>query len=365
MTTTIVHLTYSLGFGGLEQVIINLINCSQHYDARHVIITLKDELDLVDSINSDVAVHTLNKKDGNDLNSHIRLFKLLRTIRPDVLQTYNFGTIEYHLTGKLAGVKTQIHSDHGRGGDSSNGLGRKQNYLRKICAKTIDNYVVVSPDLYQWGETVLQLEARQLKLIFNGVDVDRYQPDNSKEKDGVDFNICTVGRAHPIKNQSLLIHAFIRANEISANFSKASLTIIGDGPILEDLRTEVKSLGFDHRITLPGYRKDIPSIMQASNLFVLSSDYEAMPMTILEAMACELPVICTDVGGARYLLSENEGWLVEKGDKEDMAQAMLACFNNQGLAREKSLAGREKVVGNYSIKNMVAEYMTLYGAEEK
>lgn len=364
MTTTIVHLTYSLGFGGLEQVIVNLINSSQNYDVNHVIISLKDELDLVNSIEANVTVHTLNKKDGNDFSSHINLFKLLRRIKPDVIQTYNFGTIEYHLTSKLAGVKKQVHSDHGRGGDHSNGLGRKQNLLRKVCAKVMDYYIVVSPDLYEWGKKTLKLDIKQLKLIFNGVDVERYQPkDKQKTPNSYEsFSICTVGRAHPIKNQSLLIRAFLRANELNEKFSTAHLTIVGDGPILNELRAEVTALGLDHRILLPGYRKDIPKIMQDADLFVLSSDYEAMPMTILEAMACELPVICTDVGGARYLLSDEEGWLVGKGDEEAMAEAMLACFSDQNKAKKKSLAGRKKVIEKYSIENMVDEYMALYGA---
>ena len=357
--TTIAHLSYSLGFGGLEQVIVNLVNHSSDYPVRHIIITLTDDQALQSSLQPDVEVFCLNKAEGNDLGSHMRLFKLLREQRVDVLQTYNFSTIEYHPIAWLAGLRHLVHSDHGRGGDSSRGTGRKQNGLRRFCSLFLDHYIVVSPDLQRWAQQTLKLRAPKLALVYNGVDTRRYSP---AEAIGEGFQVCTVGRADPIKNQALMIDAFALACQRDQQFSRESrLQIAGDGPVLDELREHITQRAMEEHIKLLGFRRDADRLIQQSQLFILSSNYEAMPMTILEALACGVPVICTDVGGTRYLLSEHEGWLAPAGDAEGLADCLLEAFHNPARRAEKGRAGRTKVVSHYSIEKMVADYMAAYG----
>ncbi len=357
--TTVAHLSYSLGFGGLEQVIVNLVNHSSDYPVRHIIITLTNDHALQSSLPDAVDVFCLDKAEGNDLGSHLRLFKLLREQRVDVLQTYNFSTIEYHPVAWLAGLRRLVHSDHGRGGDSSRGTGRKQNALRRFCSLFLDHYVVVSPDLQGWAETTLKLLPPKLALIYNGVDTQRFAPGDAASEG---FNICTVGRADPIKNQALMIDAFALACQRDEQFARSSrLQIAGDGPILGELRARIAQTAMADRIELLGFRRDADKLIQRSQLFVLSSNYEAMPMTILEALSCGVPVICTDVGGTRYLLSEHEGWLAPAGDATGLADCLLEAFHNPGRRAEKGRAGRTKVLGHYSIEKMVADYMQAYG----
>ena len=359
--TTVAHLTYALGFGGLEQVIVNLVNHSTEYPVRHIIITLTEDQALKSALGPDVEVFCLEKAEGNDLGSHLRLFSLLREHRVDVLQTYNFSTIEYHPIAWLAGLRRLVHSDHGRGGDSSRGTGRKQNSLRSFCSLFLQHYIVVSPDLQRWAETTLKLQPPKLALIYNGVDTERFAP---AECTAEGFNICTVGRADPIKNQALMIDAFALACQRDTAFARESrLQIAGDGPIIDELRQRIEHHGMQEQISLLGFRRDADKLIQQSQLFVLSSNYEAMPMTILEALACAVPAVCTDVGGTRYLLSEHEGWLAPAGDASGLADCLLEAFHNPGRRAEKGRAGRTKVVGHYSIDKMVADYMQAYGVE--
>jgi sugar transferase (PEP-CTERM/EpsH1 system associated) len=357
MRRTVVHLVYSLGYGGLEQVIVNLINNSKTYEVNHVIITLINVHDLYSSLTEKIPIYCLNKKPGNDISSHIELYKLLRKIKPDVLNTYNFGTIEYQFTGFLAGVKTKVHSDHGRGGDDSSGTSKKRNFIRKSISLLLTKYIVVSPDLLAWGSKNLGLNNDKIQLIYNGVDTRKYThaPDKYDK-----FTICTVGRAHPIKNQSLLIKAYKLIYDRNTDFRNTQLLIVGDGPIFKELQEEIKALEMESNIHLLGYRNDVADIMRKSNLFVLSSNYEAMPMTVLEAMACNLPVICTDVGGTRYLVSDKEGWLVPKNNVEAMANVIDMIFKNTKLSSIKADYGRILVEKNFSIEKMVKEYLNIY-----
>lgn len=358
MKRTVVHLVYSLGCGGLEQVIINLIENSKEYDVKHIIITLVDVQDLYKNLTQKIQIFSLNKKPESDIGSHYKLFKLLKEIKPDVLNTYNFGTIEYQFTAFLAGVKTQIHSDHGRGGDDSAGTSKKRNMIRKAVSYLLDKYVVVSPDLFSWGKETLKLNNKKIQLIYNGVDTKKYSPGETKYNK---YTICTIGRADPIKNQSLLINAYKVLYDNYSDFKNTQLLIVGDGPIFNELEEEIRSLGMGDNIQLLGYRSDIDEIMKKSNLFVLSSNYEAMPMTILEAMACDLPVISTDVGGVRYLVSEDVGWLVPKNDVAAMADTINMAFKDQATFSNKSEKARKMVASKFSINKMVEEYLVLYG----
>ena len=150
VTKSIVHLVYSFGCGGLEKVIANLINHSTEYDVEHVLISLTDDISMLEQVDKKIKFFVLGKKSGNDIRTHVKLFSLLKEIKPQTINTYNFGTIEYHLVAKLAGVPIRVHSDHGRGGDDPAGRNKLHNTFRKFIANFITEYIVVSYDLFQW-----------------------------------------------------------------------------------------------------------------------------------------------------------------------------------------------------------------------
>jgi hypothetical protein len=95
----------------------------------------------------------------------------LKKISPDEINTYNLGTIEYHVTAFLSGVKTRVHSDHGHGGDAQDGLNKKNNFIRKVSSFFINDYVVVSQDLMDWVTKVVGVKPCVLHLIQFGFEV--------------------------------------------------------------------------------------------------------------------------------------------------------------------------------------------------
>lgn len=362
MKRKVLHLVYSLGFGGLEQVIVNLINGSTDYNVEHSIVTLVDEHDIYDQIQPETRLYCLNKPPGLDLTSHWRLYKLLLQIKPDVIHTYNFGTIEYHYVARLAGVPVRIHSDHGRGGDDPHGQNKFNNYFRKSVAKLIDHYIVVSPDLLDWVSGTLKLPPTKIDLIYNGVDTRKYTPNQRKN---TVFTFCTVGRLHPVKNQKLLIDAYnLFVSECDSQHN-TELHIIGDGPLYGELTSYAESLPVKEQVKFLGYRSDINKLLAQSHAFILSSNYEAMPMSILEAFACQLPVAATDVGGVRHLLTEREGWLCEPDNKYALAKCLEQLASDSAAVCEKASAGYKKVVEKYSMDFMVERYMEVYKARRR
>ncbi len=115
------------------------------------------------------------------------------------------------------------------------------------------------------------------------------------------------------------------------------------------------------QVNLQGYRKDVVDIMRKADFFVLCSVYEAMPMIKLEAMACQLPVIATNVGGAGHMISDNEVRIIESNNAEILANTITTAYSEKPLAETKAKQGNLLVEQQYSICKMVQTYMDLYG----
>lgn len=354
MKKKLVHLVYSMGCGGLEKVIVNLIN-GTHEKVEHVIITLTPEFEMIDVIVPVIDVFCLEKRPGKDLGCHLRLYKLLKQISPDVINTYNFGTIEYHVTAFLAGVKLRVHSDHGHGGDAQDGLNKKNNLIRRVSSFFIHDYVVVSQDLMDWVTKIVKVKPHRLHLIQNGVEV---QPSYTalEKAPAQEKVVCTVGRLDPVKNQSLLIRAFKEL--VDKCPVPVKLKIIGDGSERSKLESLTNELNLQKHVEFLGYREDIRHQLEQCDVFVLSSHYEAMPMTILETMAVGRPVVTTDVGGIRHFIDDSVVSFVEPDNKEMLACEILSCVTT--FPADKVEKAHKLVFDKYSISAMAERYLSVY-----
>jgi len=361
MSLKVVHLVYSFGIGGLERVIVNLINNTTALDVQHSIITLVDDHDFASHLEPDVNLYCLDKQEGKDLMSHWRLFKLLRKIKPDVVHTYNFGTIEYQMVAWLAGASIRVHAEHGKESSYKKiETPRKYEQFRKIMAIFLNYFVVVSKDLQTWGRSRLGLSDDKLKLIFNGISLSEFSSgDREKKSDSYTF-VC-VGRLVDVKNHTLLIEAFRSALQKEPAMAGAKLIIAGEGPNQNSLQAQVEGLGLGAHVSLVGHCADVPSVLGQSDVFVLSSKYEAMPMTALEAMACRLPVIAPKVGGVEYILENKvNGLLIEANNLSKMAEALVYAFQHQDELRSMGEQGRNLVERKFSVDAMCQRYIDLY-----
>jgi sugar transferase (PEP-CTERM/EpsH1 system associated) len=357
MKRKVVHLVYSLGFGGLEQVIVNLINNSTEYNVQHCIITLTAEQDLYESIKPEVLIYNLNKNPGKDLSTHWKLYKLLKKLNADVIHSYNLGTIEYQLVAFLAGIKVRIHAEHGRVYNDRYGTNKAHNIFRRLFSTIITKFIVVSPDLYQWARAILKLNEDKLVLVYNGVDTRLYNRSDDKYER---YTICMVGRLDSIKNQKMLIDSYIQIKTRYPDFKNTRVLLVGDGSLRQEISDQIESHNLSEEIIILGFRSDVSDILSKSNIFVLTSLYEAMPMTVIEAMACGVPVISTNVGGVGNVLTEDEGWLIELGANEELNDLLIETYRTPSLRNKKGKAGRELVIRNFSMDRMVESYMGLY-----
>lgn len=368
----VVHIIYSLGTGGLENGLVNIINRMPVDKYKHVIICLTDATDFANRITApDVRVIELHKKPGHDLGVYWHLQKLLWKLKPDIVHTRNLAALEMQiLTLILLGVK-RVHGEHGRDIYDLHGQNKKYNRLRKAMSYWVHRYIAVSQDLESWLLKTVKIPKSKVSQLYNGVDLTRFQrrekgikdvilPDKFADSDSI--IIGTVGRIAAVKDQITLVNAFdILVKQSTPAADKLRLVIVGDGPLFETIKERVSFLGLDSKVWLPGDRKDIPALLQTMDIFVLPSLGEGISNTVLEAMATGLPVVASDVGGNPELVdNQHTGILVPVGDVNMLAQVLQGLIEDPQTMFAMGAAGLEKVHSQFDWDVTVANYLAVY-----
>ncbi|GGX90402.1 TIGR03088 family PEP-CTERM/XrtA system glycosyltransferase [Massilia dura] len=366
----IVHLIYRLDFGGLETLMVERINRMPAGAYRHAIVCLTDYNPAFARkiTRADVEVHALHKQPGQSPGTHAALWRLLRRLRPAVLHSYNLSAVEYGPAALLAGVPVRVNGAHGRDHGDPHGTNRKHNALRRLMVPFYDCCYANSAAMETWNRDVIRVPAHKSRMLANGIDAERFQPrvpGAAALPEGCpfgpgDFVIGTVGRVQAVKDHATLVDAFALLRTRRPDVA-LRLAIVGDGPLLDSLRSKVASLGLENVAWLPGARTDVAQILHSLHVFAMPSIAEGTPGSALEAMASGLPVVGTRVGGIPEVVDEGvTGTLVPASDPVALAAALETYVLAPELAARHGAAGRERVLRKYSMAAMVAAYHGMY-----
>lgn len=355
----ITHVIYRLAIGGMENGVVNLVN-GMDSRFKHHIVSLTDATEFQQRItNPEVRVTTLNKKPGKDLGCYWRLWKVLRSERCDIVHTRNFGTVDCGLIARLAGVRTLVHSEHGWDMSDLSGGNPKYIRLRRWLAPLATRWLAVSANICDWLEHTVGVRADKLTQIYNGVDAERFYP--APESSGATLHAGFVGRLEEVKNPQSMIRALATLRKRTDLARPVELTVVGDGSQLEGLRDQARKAKLDDVVHFAGSRKDVPDLMRSFNVFILSSFNEGISNTILEAMACGLPVVATAVGGNPELIVDEEtGRLYPSDDDVSLADCLAAYANDETLRASHGRAARRRIDQTFTLPAMVSAYEKFY-----
>ncbi len=368
----IAHVVYRFAVGGLENGVINLINRLPRDAYRHVVISLTDASpQFVARIErDDVDIHVLNKPVGHALALYPRLWRLFARLRPAIVHTRNLAALEAVIPAWLAGVPARVHGEHGRDMSDLHGSSKKYRLLRRLYSPFVSRYIALSRDLESYLREGVGVASSRIEQIYNGVDTARFHPAVDGRApipacpyaDASYWLVGTVGRMQSVKHQTVLARALIIAHRKSPEAARRlRLVMVGDGPLRAEATTLLAQARLAHAAWLPGERADIDTILRGLDCFVLPSLAEGISNTILEAMACGLPVVATAVGGNGDLVEAGRtGQLVAVDDAEALADAILGYFNAPERARLHGATGRMTVERRFSIEAMVARYAGVY-----
>ena len=215
----VVHVVYSFSIGGLENVIVQLINRLPADEFEHIVLSLTTISDFKNRIAQlGVQFIALNKPPGHAIPLYPRIYKLLRQLKPDILHTCNLAALELVPLAWLARVPLRIHAEHGWDAHDPNGSNPRYRKLRKIYQPFVSHFVAVSKDIDDYLAQAICIPQERRSLIANGVDTEKFSPKNGTSltlpgcpfAPGRHWLIGTVGRLQTVKNQPLLAKAFVK-----------------------------------------------------------------------------------------------------------------------------------------------------------
>lgn len=369
----IAHVLFRLDTGGMENMLVKLINHTCHR-YRHVVVCLQGYGDFRSRIeSSDVQCLALDKKAGKDWRCYLRLWRTLRSLKPDILHTYNLGALDAAPVARLAGVRSVIHAERGRDAADPHGENRKYRILRRWLLPFIDRYLAVSQDLRDWLIETVRIPPSRVTCIPNGIDVSAFATAGGqrgkKERPLLGsfappgtVLVGTVGRLDAVKDHAGLITAFRDlCQALPEERERLRLVLVGEGSQRAALESQIARTGLSAQVRLLGNRSDIAALLAEFDVFALSSIAEGMPGVVLEAMAAGLPVVATDVGGVGEVVAAGEtGTLVPASDPKALAKALEGYVLQEPLRTRHGGAGWERAVDRFSLQAMLSAYTSLY-----
>jgi len=371
-TPLIVHVVYRFAVGGLENGVVNLINCLPQASWRHVVLSLTEvDTSFARRIRrQDVEYIALRKRAGHAFSLYPKLFALFRKLEPAIVHTRNLAALEASVPAWAARVPARLHGEHGRDVGDLDGSNVRYQRVRRLFSPFVTRYVVLSPDLELYLTERVGIRPQRVAQIYNGVDTQRFHPASIARLsiDGCPFQgtqfwlVGTVGRMEPVKDQTNLARAFVEAVHLDPEARKRMrLVLVGDGTLRAQVEAILEHGGVRDLAWLAGERTDVPAVLQGLDCFVLPSLAEGVSNTVLEAMACGLPVVATRVGANAELMEDGEtGCLVPPANSSALARCILAYFHDPATGTRHGGAGRQRVERLFSLERMVDRYDRMY-----
>jgi sugar transferase (PEP-CTERM/EpsH1 system associated) len=358
---TLIHVVLSLDVGGLENGVVNLVNELNSERFASVICCIKHAGELASRLRGSIPVYELGHYGGYEVGVIGRLARIMKQERVDLVHTRNLKP--YFLgfsAAKLAMIPAVVHSEHGRDFPFE----KHQMLAQRICSAFTNKVIVLSEDLRRSLVEHVKVSDQRITTILNGVDTNRFSPEAKCEKKRAlglseqDIVIGSVGRLVPVKNYGELLNAFAR---LVHKDIPLKLVIAGDGPDAPTLKETARRLGVESSVQWLGTRDDIPEIIGAMDVFALTSKNEGISNTVLEAMACGVPVVVSRVGGNPEIVVDGRtGYLYEAGNLDELVGLIDQLVSDREHRLEKGSGARQHVLENFSIETMVRRYEQTY-----
>jgi glycosyltransferase involved in cell wall biosynthesis len=350
--TKVIHVAEDLMVGGIERIIATIATALDpaKYDVEVWCIVRGGPV--ADEIRSrGLPVVILDIRSYHNPLSMMRFIRTLRKAHPAIVHVHGyFAATAGRIAALAAGVPATINHYHTIYYNMTFFNRVINNYLDRRSGRTIYISEAVRasfvPHCYVRPDSV---------VMYNGVDTDLYSPGVF---DATRQIITCVGSLTAQKGHVFLLSAF---KIVLARHPGAQLWIAGEGPLRETLTSEAARLGISDSLQLLGRRDDVASILRRSGIFVMSSLREGLPVALIEAMACALPVVATDVGGMPELVADREsGFIIPAKNPEALAAAMIRLLDDPHKAREMGLRGNAVFKNKFTSVSMKRTLEAIY-----
>ena len=313
-----------------------------------------------------IPVIHLHRRPGRDWGVVGRMADCIRRHRIEILHAHQYTPFFYSALARVRclGKPRLIFTEHGR--HYPDHVSRRRRWMNRLLLRRLAT--AVNACCHFSARALADVDGFSLpsvEVIENGIDLRRYAPraDRAALRHSLGLDparryVGCVARFHPVKDHAMLLRGFAAVAQARPD---VDLLLVGDGPLRADLQRQAAELGVVDRVRFLGVRSDIPDLLQALDVFALTSVSEAASLTVLEAMASRLPVVVTAVGGNPEMVrQEVDGLLVPRGDDRALASALLRVLDDPAFGHHLGEAGRARVEQHYQLANTVDRYGRLY-----
>ncbi len=353
----VLHLLHSLRRGGLERVVVSVANGLSRRGLPQGVCCLHAAGPLIESLDAEVDAFVLDAK-PNSVSLPFRLWRAYRAFGPEVIHTVDFSSWPDATAAAMLGPRVRrMHTFHGF-------LSRpawRYRLMGRVLAGRTHRLCAVSADLAATVAETYGVRSERIAVLPNGVDVDFFDPGRfaaARAELGIPprrFVCVTVASLTSAKNPLMLVDVARRVGP------EVHFVWVGDGPLRGALEEQIGRCELTGAFTLAGQLDDVRPWLAAADVFILPSDTEAAPLSVLEAMAMQVPVVATRAGTVGALLSATQtGVLVEPGDAVAMARAVEGLRASPGHRRVMGVRGRSAVVERYSMEHMLDAYQRAF-----
>jgi sugar transferase (PEP-CTERM/EpsH1 system associated) len=360
------HVIYAFHDGGMERGLLNLINYGDRDHFHHVILCLTEAGAFAKLLESpSCTVVELHKRAGNDWRLPWRIAQVSRQHKLVVLHARGWPTlVETAIAARLAKVSATVYGFHGKTFEELQGIGLKRQWAQKAVIRSYRSIVTLNNPMRSDLARETGLPENRIQIIPNGVDVDAFRPYPERARIRARFDlpvdrfiIGNVARLDAVKNHEVVFRALACLPKPCV---RPYFVIVGEGSHRLPLARQIQTLGVASDVRLFGYSDRIPELLNCMDLYVQSSFYEGFSNTILEAMACGLPILAGNVGGTSDLVaSGREGFLFEPKDHDSLASLITRLQRDRLLLLDMGRRARERTV-NFSVEKTVSLYESLY-----
>ena len=357
----ILHIITGLENGGAEAVLYRL--CTYDTGNEHIVVSLTGlgkygQL----LVQAKIPVHALRFEfKFLAINKFIYLIELIKQNNPDVVQTWLYhADFLGGLAARLAGVQSVYWGVH-----NSTLSREKTPLMTRLIVKAlallsyfIPKKIIVCGKVPLRHHEKIGYDKSKMCVIYNGYDTNVFKPNPflKRKIDGVAYNVPLLGmiaRYAPQKDHENLFNS-LKILKSSGFLFKCILIGAGLNSRNQELLYKINRYDLSDIIILLGERSDLPTIIPALDIHILSSAYgEAFPNVICEAMACGVPCVATDIGDCSEIIG-NRGWVVPPSDPQKLASTIMKAFQTKQQLSENQI--RERIVLNYGIQRMISSY---------
>ena len=351
-----------LRIGGYEVLTVKIANALAQRNNEIGILSLSKDNYIIRRINPNVKIYFAYRQFRFDLPVLLRISKVLRSFKPDIIMSCDF--YEYTLVRFASflnlGTSKFILAFHLTKPFSSKD--DRWNRIYSFFTKLFnDNYIAIHSSQAEFYCKHYGLQKNKFVHIHNAVDIDYFKPTGTRSRrHDRTLKIVHVASLKPLKDQWTLLKAMVELNKTRRNWE---LKIVGGDQVntLSKYKRFVRKYSLTTRIKFIGIVDDTRDILNDSDVFVLTSITESLPLSIIEGISMGLPCIVTDVGGIPDIIEEGvEGFLVKPGDYKAITQYLKFFIDNPDKREEMSRKAREKAVRKFNFNLMIEKYYSLF-----